>query len=525
MAARRRRPAAAAPVGLRRRRRRGDRADEQHADAQRRRTSHVRVALVLDRLALLPWLSDITLTSTRQSTATRSLHDHRGRTRRCAHDGKDQWPHRPSALSVAAVLVVAARVVRARLAAAVEGDELDTQIPRRRRSSRRDEPARGAEQGRTRAAPRGGSRRAIPDDPRISQILRQLSAAASLSRASSSTRSRPRPVRPTGAEALPISLTCQGTLLRVPEASCGSSAELGDIQSGKVIRQGPALLGRRHSVHAAPARLHRRSATDEPRSSGDGRAERVRLRADRRRRSSDRRRTTTASALHPDGVDDRHPGAGAQKAFAARQAAKERRQKILIVAMLAILVDRPGIRGAEVLEPRRVEQLVERCPGDRPGRSADAVERPRHLVRRRCELRRALKRRPARPLRQDHASPGRPHARQRPEPPGLHDPFAPARLARGIAAPAAPQPVAASPLSEHDRHRQARRRPVAVSTAGSSSWRRSRPARGRARRRIRRAGAQAAASARSRCSTRRTGGRCAAATGSSTPGRSRPATT
>ena len=86
-------------------------------------------------------------------------------------------------VSAALILVVPARLVRARRAAAVES--VETRHPGRpdeRPAAGRDRASCKGPIGRQSLASLRVSQIAVPDDPKMSQILRQLSAAASLGR-------------------------------------------------------------------------------------------------------------------------------------------------------------------------------------------------------------------------------------------------------------------------------------------------------------------------------------------------------
>ena len=160
--------------------------------------SQVRVALVLDRLALLPWLSDVTLQSSvarRRGEHARQVHD-RGDAKPRQEVNDDRAPQRTHSRldrSGRAPARRACRLVRLRLAAAIEGGRSCRQIERHR------DPARGRRRRsidgpvlRQSTAELATLRTAIPDEVKMSQILRQLSRASGDSRfeSSGSLRSR-----------------------------------------------------------------------------------------------------------------------------------------------------------------------------------------------------------------------------------------------------------------------------------------------------------------------------------------------
>jgi Pilus assembly protein, PilO len=142
------------------------------------------------------------------------------------------------ALSAAAVLVIAlvgwfVLVSPQRSKAS----DLDTQIQAANAELASDQQLLAAPNKKQTEKTLRAAERALPDEPRVSEILRQLSALADKSRTELDGITPGAPVAAAGAEAVPIALTFQGRyfalqkLLRLVRASA-------DLQNGHIVGSG-----------------------------------------------------------------------------------------------------------------------------------------------------------------------------------------------------------------------------------------------------------------------------------------------
>ncbi len=356
-------------------------------------------------------------------------------------------------VSVALILVALARLVRAR----------SRRSGRRRRSSTRRSARRTFSWQAVTSLLQGpvgrrASRRcrsakiAVPDDPKMSQILRQLSACGVHRRCRARRRSHRRPLVPlAGAEAVPMTLNVKGHYFAIqrflrdaPERGRaarrqGASRPAGSTPS--TASSSPALAHRqpRPGQSSGGSTVWSRQRWRSTPSSTPRRPCRQRRRRPPTRRP---RRRHAADALMSVG---RRLIASRRTAYAAAAAAKQRRQKIIAGGARCRPARRARVRGSAPAEDRLRRQQARRSDG-------------RHDARRRRSLRRArpgcCRRFGATPAGDPFAAAGRRRTAIRrpatsPVPAGSVDPFA-AQVVVGIVAR---QPTAAaghrgSPLPE-----------------------------------------------------------------------------
>ncbi len=206
-------------------------------------SSHVRVALVLDRLASLPWLSNVTLVSTvnggTHTVPRRHVHRHRRLQpeRRC--EMIDRINGRLAlllAIPGLLILVLAGWFVfvspQSSKAAALDTQIGDANVQLATTQSFMRSPA-----ARQSVADLRRLSRAIPDDVEMSEILRQLAWASRVSGVRINSITPSQPVPSTGAQAVPIALTVKGRYFRLAKFMHLLRLEAG-VKDGKAHASG-----------------------------------------------------------------------------------------------------------------------------------------------------------------------------------------------------------------------------------------------------------------------------------------------
>ena len=207
-------------------------------------SSHVRVALVLDRLASLPWLSNVTLVSTvNGGTADTVPRRHVHRHRRLQPDRRCEMIDRINgrlalllAITGLLILVLAGWFVfvspQSSKAAALDTQIGDANVQLATTQSFMRSPA-----ARQSVADLRRLRRAIPDDVEMSEILRQLAWASRVSGVRINSITPSQPVPSTGAQAVPIALTVKGRYFRLAKFMHLLRLEAG-VKDGKAHASG-----------------------------------------------------------------------------------------------------------------------------------------------------------------------------------------------------------------------------------------------------------------------------------------------
>ena len=292
---------------------------------------------MLDRLARLPWLSNVTLVSSTSGratpdtsgtcpAATRSRSPPASTRTEVRNDRPDQRAARPPARGRGSADPSPRRLVRRSSRRSGRRPRRSTgRSTTRASSSRRRRRSCGAPR-RTRASRTSAACGvALPDDVKMSEILRQLAWASRVSGVSiDQHHAVPAGCVDRGAGGADRALGQRPLLPDREVHAPAPDAGRGEGRQGACV--GAAVRHRQHLV------LERRQGPDH----GDARARRVRLGRRRRRR---RRRTSTTTTTTDDGRSGLGGGNQAPgSATSARIAAKQRRQKIVVGVLAVVLV-------------------------------------------------------------------------------------------------------------------------------------------------------------------------------------------